>query len=124
MIHHKTLNILAFLHSCIRPRNLGVTINPLSHHYLIYFHCFFLMFHYCSCLISVLVSMERGYRRIVHLYPNSKITATKTCYSYGTKSCDLCIQIWLLHQSAFQPAIACPKLTIETLEQAVKYVPS
>ena len=66
--------------------------------------------------------MERGYQRIVHLYPNSKITATKTCYPYGTKFCDLCIQIWLVHSSALQQAITCPKLTIETLEQAMKYV--
>ena len=78
----------------------------LSVHYL------FLIFHYCSCLISVLVSLQsqlvccsvvttnvrrylntdnlypfnvRRYRRIVRRYPNGKIRVLKTCYPYGTK---------------------------------------
>ena len=53
----------------VRPRNLGLTIVPLPPSFpqflskvnnpsLPYFHYFFPMFHYCSCLISVLVSLE------------------------------------------------------------------
>ena len=30
-------------------------------------------------------TMERGYRRFVRRYPNSKIRVTKTRYPYGTK---------------------------------------
>ena len=30
-------------------------------------------------------TIERGYRRIVRRYPNSKIRVTKTRYPYGTK---------------------------------------
>ena len=66
------------------------------------------MFHYCSCLISVLVSlqnyflqvcrlvatpiriiitpsMQRGHQQIVRRHHKSKIRVTKTRYPYGTQ---------------------------------------
>ena len=65
-------------------------LNKVNDPSLPYSHYFFLMFHYCSCLISVIVSlqttlalvvtpirtivtlsMKQGYRRIVRRYPNS-----------------------------------------------------
>ena len=94
-----------------RSQNFDVMIVPSPHCFHTLFH--FFMFHYCSCLASVLVSlqnysclfvwfwpymlvitstrtivtfsMEQGYQQIVCCYPNSKIRATKTCYLYRTK---------------------------------------
>ena len=90
------------------PYLLNMVHDPL----LPYFHYFFLMLHYSSCLISVLLSlqnypslfvvwflpymllvahiwliatlsMEWGYRQIIRCYPNSKIIVTKIHYPYG-----------------------------------------
>ena len=91
-------------------------LNKVNDTWFSYFHYFFLMFHNCSSLISVLVSlqnysicfsvvpcmlvatpvqtiislsMEQGYQWIICGCPYSKIRVLKTCYPYGTKSCGL-----------------------------------
>ena len=37
-------------------------LNKMNDPLLPYFHCFFLMYHYCSCLISILVSLQNYFR--------------------------------------------------------------
>ena len=89
-------------------------LNKVKDPLLPYFHYFFLMFHYCSYLISVLLSLQNYssllvvrllplYGKsltfqwnegtdesfVVKAYPNSKIRVKETRYPYGTKFCGL-----------------------------------
>ena len=97
-------------------------LNKVTDSSLPHFHYFLLMFHYWSCLISVLVSLQNysslfvwplplmlavfpiwtivilsmdwECRWIIHHYPNSKRRVTKPGYLYGTKFCGLFPYCW------------------------------